>query len=134
MNLFYRQIPAVSSPEPAGDSHQPENRITDEIAVVGMGCTLPDAGNPDVLWDNILGKKYTIKPMPEDRFDKSLYYSPDRSAEDRTYTTLAGFVDDFQFDHERFGYAPDKAKRLSRSQQMVLQTAYQAVENAGLFK
>jgi len=110
----------------------PKSRINDEIAVVGMGCTLPDAKDPEVLWDNILGKKYTIKPMPEDRFDKDLYYSPDRSAEDRTYTTLAGYVDDFEFDHERFGYAPDKAKRLSRSQQMVLQTAYQAVENAGL--
>ncbi|MEX1297463.1 MAG: beta-ketoacyl synthase N-terminal-like domain-containing protein, partial [Desulfotignum sp.] len=110
----------------------PKSRINDEIAVVGMGCTLPEADIPDVLWDNILGKKYAIRPMPDDRFDKDLYYSPDRNAEDRTYTTLAGFVDDFKFDFERFGYAPNKAKRLSRSQQMVLQTAYKAVENAGL--
>ncbi len=110
----------------------PKNRINDEIAVVGMGCTLPGADSPDALWDNILGKKYAIKSMPDHRFDKDLYYSPDRDAEDRTYTTLAGVVDDFQFDYERFGYAPDKAKRLSRSQQMVLQTAYKAVENAGL--
>jgi acyl transferase domain-containing protein/NAD(P)H-dependent flavin oxidoreductase YrpB (nitropropane dioxygenase family)/acyl carrier protein/NAD(P)-dependent dehydrogenase (short-subunit alcohol dehydrogenase family) len=110
----------------------PNNKIHDEIAVVGMGCTLPDADTPDQLWENILGKKYTIKPMPEDRFDKDLYYSPDRKAEDRTYTILAGFVDHFEFDYERFGYAPEKAKRLSRSQQMVLATAYKAVEDAGL--
>ncbi|MFO7987952.1 MAG: beta-ketoacyl synthase N-terminal-like domain-containing protein [Desulfotignum sp.] len=110
----------------------PKSRINDEIAVVGMGCILPEADTPDALWDNILGKKYAIRPMPEKRFDKDLYYSPDRNAEDRTYTTLAGFVDDFKFDYERFGYAPDKARRLSRSQQMVLQTAYKAVENAGL--
>ncbi|MDT8380115.1 MAG: beta-ketoacyl synthase N-terminal-like domain-containing protein, partial [Desulfotignum sp.] len=110
----------------------PKNRINDEIAVVGMGCTLPDAATPDALWDNVLGKKYAIRPMPDDRFDKDLYYSPDRNAEDRSYTTLAGVVDHFNFDYKRFGYAPDKAKRLSRSQQMVLQTAYQAVENASL--
>ncbi|MFU8769397.1 MAG: beta-ketoacyl synthase N-terminal-like domain-containing protein, partial [Desulfotignum sp.] len=109
-----------------------KNRIQDEIAVVGMGCTLPGAGTPEALWENILGKKYAIKPMPDDRFDRELYYSPDRDAEDRTYTTLAGVVDDFEFDCERFGYAPDKAKRLSRSQRMVLETAYKAVENAGL--
>jgi len=109
-----------------------KNRINDEIAVVGMGCTLPDADTPEIFWENILDKRYSIKQMPEDRFDHKLYFSPDRSAEDKTYTTLAGFVDHFTFDFERFGYAPDKAKRLSRSQQMVLQTAYKAVESAGL--
>ncbi len=40
----------------------PKNRINDEIAVVGMGCTLPDASDPDVLWDNILGKNTPLNP------------------------------------------------------------------------
>jgi len=110
----------------------PENKINDEIAVVGIGCTLPDAQNPDVLWENILNKKYSISPMPKARFNHDLYYDPDRRAEDKTYTTLAGHVDDFEFDPERFGYAQGKDKKLSRSQKMVLQTAYKAVENAGL--
>ncbi len=110
----------------------PENRINDEIAVVGIGCTLPDADDPEQLWDNILDKKYSISRMPESRFDHELYYDPDRSAEDKTYTTLAGHIDDFVFDRERFGYTEEKAAKLSRSQQMVLQTAYKAVESAGL--
>lgn len=110
----------------------PRNKINDEIAVVGVGCTLPDAHDPETLWENILDKKYSISPMPKSRFDHDLYYDPDRSAEDKTYTTLAGHIDDFEFDFERFGYAEGKEKRLSRSQKMVLQTAYKAVENAGL--
>jgi hypothetical protein len=110
----------------------PKNKINDEIAVVGMGCTLPDADDPDRLWDNILDKRYSISAMPKSRFDHDLYYDPDRSAEDKTYTTLSGHVDQFEFDWERFGYAEGKDKRLSRSQKMVLQTAYKAVENAGL--
>ncbi|MCK5165039.1 MAG: nitronate monooxygenase, partial [Desulfobacula sp.] len=109
-----------------------KNKINDEIAVVGIGCTLPDADDPDSLWENILNKKYSISKMPDSRFNHDLYYDPDRSAEDKTYTTLAGHVDDFEFDWERFGYAQGKEKRLSRSQKMVLQTAYKAVENAGL--
>ncbi len=109
-----------------------KNKINDEIAVVGIGCTLPDADDPDSLWENILNKKYFINQMPESRFDYELYYDPERSAEDKTYTTLAGHVDHFKFDLERFGYAENKGKRLSRSQKMVLQTAYKAVENAGL--
>jgi len=110
----------------------PKNKINDEIAVVGIGCTLPDADDPDSLWDNILAKKYSISEMPKSRFDHDLYYDPDKSAEDKTYTILAGHVDHFEFDRERFGYAEGKEKRLSRSQKMALQTAYKAVENAGL--
>jgi acyl transferase domain-containing protein/NAD(P)H-dependent flavin oxidoreductase YrpB (nitropropane dioxygenase family)/acyl carrier protein/NAD(P)-dependent dehydrogenase (short-subunit alcohol dehydrogenase family) len=110
----------------------PNNKIKDEIAVVGMGCTLPHADTPDMLWDNILNKRYSISEMPETRFNKALYYNPDRKAPDTTYTTLAGHVDDFEFDCERFGYAEGKEKRLSRSQKMVLATAYKAVESGGL--
>ncbi len=110
----------------------PKNKINDEIAVVGVGCTLPHAHDPETLWENILNKKYSISQMPKSRFDHDLYYDPDRNAEDKTYTTLAGHIDDFEFDFERFGYAEGKEKRLSRSQKMVLQTAYKAVENAGL--
>ena len=112
----------------------PKNKIHDEIAVVGVGCTLPHAHDPETLWENILEKKYSISPMPESRFDYELYYDPDRSAEDKTYTTLAGHIDDFEFDFDRFGYAEGKEKRLSRSQKMVLQTAYKAVEHAGLLR
>ncbi len=110
----------------------PRNRINDEIAVVGVGCTLPGAQTPDQLWDNILNKTYAIKEMPESRFNADLYLSGDKSAEDRTYTRLAGIIEDFQFDAKRFGYDEDKENKLSRSQKMVLQTAYKAVESAGL--
>ncbi|HCY88465.1 MAG TPA: polyketide synthase, partial [Desulfobacteraceae bacterium] len=110
----------------------PSNKIRDEIAVVGMGCTLPHADTPDELWQNILDKRYSIAPMPDDRMDKALYYDKNRKAEDKTYTDLAGHVDHFTFDADRFDYGDGKHKRLSRSQQMVLSTAYKAVESAGL--
>jgi len=109
----------------------PKNRINDEIAVVGLGCTLPHADNPDTLWKNLLDKKYSISEMPHSRFDYDLYYDSDRKAEDKTYSILAGHVDDFRFDSERFGYTEDKERKLSKSQKMVLQTAYKAVENGG---
>jgi NAD(P)H-dependent flavin oxidoreductase YrpB (nitropropane dioxygenase family) len=110
----------------------PANRINDEIAVVGMGCTLPDADTPDELWENILKKHYAISPMPESRMDRELYYDTNRKAEDKTYTDLAGHVTQFEFDADRFGYEGNKSNRLSRSQKMVLATAVKAVESAGL--
>ena len=108
-----------------------KNRLNDEIAIVGMGCILPGAGNPETLWDNIMGKRYAIKEMPDERIRKDLYYDADKSAEDKSYTMLAGLVEDYRFDQERFGYDDDKTAKLSRSQKILLETAYQAVEDAG---
>ncbi len=109
-----------------------DGQINDDIAVVGMGCVFPDAHDTDTFWQNILDKKYSIGKVPDSRWEKSLYYDPDPKAEDKSYTQIAGLVNDFQFDNERFGYTPAKASKLSRSQQMLLHAAYQAVENANL--
>jgi malonyl CoA-acyl carrier protein transacylase len=109
-----------------------DGQINDDIAVVGMGCVFPDAHDTDTFWRNILDKKYSIGKVPDSRWEESLYYDPDPKAEDKSYTQVAGLVNDFQFDNERFGYSPAKASKLSRSQQMLLHAAYQAVENANL--
>ncbi len=108
-----------------------KSQVNDEIAIIGMGCILPGADNPEKLWQNIIDKKYAIKEMPETRFRRDFYYSPDKNAEDRSYSSLAGIIDDFTFNREKFGYDEAKAAKLSRSQQMLLEAAYQAVENSG---
>ncbi len=110
----------------------PCGQINDDIAVVGMGCVFPDAHDPETFWQNILDKKVSIGEVPDSRWEKDLYYDPDPKAKDKTYTKIAGLVNDFKFDNERFGYSPAKAAKLSRSQQMLLHAAYQAVENARL--
>ncbi len=109
-----------------------DNQINDEIAIIGMGCVYPDAPDTKTLWENIVSKKISIGEMPEERLDPSLYYDPDRKAEDKTYTKIAGHVADFVFDAERFGYEPAKAAKISRSQKMVLTAAYQAAAEAGI--
>jgi len=108
-----------------------KNKINDEIAVIGMACILPGADSPEKLWKNILSKKYSISEIPESRVDRELYYNSDKSAQDKSYTLLAGCINDYEFDGDRYGYDKDKSSKLSKSQQMVLDTAYNAVENAG---
>jgi malonyl CoA-acyl carrier protein transacylase len=109
-----------------------QGQLNDDIAVVGMGCVFPDAHDTDAFWQNILNKKYSISKVPDNRWEESLYYDPDPKATDKSYTQVAGLVNDFEFDNEWFGYTPAKASKLSRSQQMLLHAAYQAVENAKL--
>lgn len=108
----------------------PTSQIDDEIAIIGMGCIYPDAASPEQFWENILSRKYSIRNMPAERLDPELYYDSDKKAPDKTYTRLAGFVEDFCFAHAKFGYTPEKARKLSRSQQMILEAAYQAAAGA----
>jgi len=122
---LYRQLNALEI------FSSPRHEIEDEVAVIGMGCIYPDADSPAKLWDNVLDKTYSIVDMPADRMDPALYFDEDRKATDKSYTKIAGVVRDFTFDHERYGYTAEKATRLSRSQQMILEAAYRAVADAG---
>ena len=125
---LYRQLNALEI------LTSPRHAIEDEIAVIGMGCIYPDADTPEKLWENIIAKTYSIGEMPADRLDPTLYFDENRKATDKSYTKIAGIVRDFQFDHDRYGYTADKATRLSRSQQMILEAAYRAVADAGYLK
>ncbi|MCP4690915.1 MAG: polyketide synthase, partial [Desulfobacterales bacterium] len=109
----------------------PTRQLNDEIAIIGMGCIHPGASTPEALWDNILAKTCAIRETPADRLNQDFYYDADRKAEDKTYSRIAGVVEDFVFDHEKYGYTEEKAAKLSRSQKMLLEAAHRAAEDAG---
>ncbi|HEY9061759.1 MAG TPA: SDR family NAD(P)-dependent oxidoreductase [Pseudobacteroides sp.] len=73
----------------------------ERVAVVGMGCLMPDAANTDILWENILRKKVSIKEVPDHYFNKSVFYRPEVNGKinknDKTYTKVAAVVDEFDF-------------------------------------
>lgn len=65
-----------------------------DICIVGRGCVLPEASRPEEFWTNIISGTCSIRQMPEERFDKRLYFSRERLAKDKSYSSYAGFVDD----------------------------------------
>ena len=110
---------------------RPDHEIFDEIAIVGMGCVLPDAHSPKQLWQNILEKRSAIRKMPESRMNRGHFYNPDKAADDKTYTEIAGVIEDFVFDGTPYGIKPEHADKISRSQQLVITATAQAVLSAG---
>ncbi len=64
-----------------------------EVCVIGYGCVLPQAGNPEQFWENLLAARCAIQEVPNERWDKSLYCSPNREAADKTYSTFGGYID-----------------------------------------
>jgi acyl transferase domain-containing protein/NAD(P)-dependent dehydrogenase (short-subunit alcohol dehydrogenase family)/acyl-CoA thioesterase FadM len=83
-------VPAVGATDEA-----PGEEIDIPIAIVGLGCVLPDALNPAQLWDNILGRRVAIAERALADI-QDFYAEGDLPTPDKTYSRLAGWVRDFK--------------------------------------
>lgn len=106
----------------------------EKIAIIGIGMIVPKALNKEQFWQNVLEGKNCITEVPADHWDSSLYYSPDRKAKDKTFTKIGGFIQGFAFNSLKYRIPPVTAKQISRLQQMTLEAAHMALEDAGYDK
>ena len=63
------------------------------IAVVGMACRLPGANTVEQCWDLVRHGRYTVQPLPEERFNRDLLFDPRKGQRGKSYTDLACQVD-----------------------------------------
>jgi 3-oxoacyl-(acyl-carrier-protein) synthase/NAD(P)H-dependent flavin oxidoreductase YrpB (nitropropane dioxygenase family)/NAD(P)-dependent dehydrogenase (short-subunit alcohol dehydrogenase family) len=105
-----------------------------DIAIIGMACLAPGAGDVKTLWENILNRVNAITEIPEDRWDWRIYYDPDPSARDKVYSKWGGFLDAVPFDPLRYGIEPDEIRCIEPLQLLTLVTVSAALENAGYDK
>ena len=95
-----------------------------------MSCRLPGAPNPDAFWQLLReGRDAIIKTPPERR---SLYglAEADESTQGLEYGGYLDRVD--QFDAGFFGIAPREAASMDPQQRLMLELAWQALEDAGI--
>ncbi|NUM35170.1 MAG: SDR family NAD(P)-dependent oxidoreductase [Candidatus Brocadiae bacterium] len=95
-----------------------------KIAVVSMGCLLPDALDTESFWQNVLEKKVSIGPLPEEIFPHSIYYRPDLVnavyKKDKSVTHLAGMIRDLKLDVSKYKIPPAVALHLDENQKAIL--------------
>ncbi|QKX03645.1 4'-phosphopantetheinyl transferase superfamily protein [Aquimarina sp. TRL1] len=105
-----------------------------DIAIVGMSCVFPGAGDIDTFWSNIINKVDAITEVPDHRWDKT-YYDPSSSAIDRFYCKRGGFVDEFAaFDPVAFGILPIAVEGMDPDHLLSLKMAKKALDDAGVFE
>ncbi|MGW4233403.1 type I polyketide synthase [Streptomyces sp. NPDC004980] len=124
------------------------------VAVVGLACRLPGAPDPDAFWDLLRRGGSATGPPPADRRAAEVPAGP-RSADtarehdgrpeastppagdpaggDLSARDLpAGFIDAADhFDAEFFGVSPREAAEMDPQQRLVLELAWEALEEAG---
>ncbi|MBB6553838.1 type I polyketide synthase [Nonomuraea rubra] len=104
------------------------------VAVVGIGCRFPgDAGSPDAFWDLLCAARNTTRPLPAERWRPYENHSPEYAAALRDAVRHGSFLNDIEgFDAEFFGLSPREAELMDPQQRILMETAWEALEHAGL--
>lgn len=110
-----------------------EGARTEPIAIVGIGCRLPGgAKEPESYWQLLRNGVDAVSEVPPDRWDVDAWYDPDPTRSYRMNTRWGGFLDDvYSFEPSFFGLSPREAKRMDLQQRLLLEVAWEALEDAG---
>ncbi|WP_412538005.1 polyketide synthase [Longispora sp. K20-0274] len=102
----------------------------DEIAVVGLAGRFPGADSVADLWRNLLDGVDAITDHADDEL-RRLGIGP-RLLADPAHVRASGFVPGIEdFDAEFFGFTAAEAARVDPQHRLFLETAWQALEDAG---
>lgn len=136
----FREVESLRSPRATtlsspgssaeGVSERPD-RLADSIAIIGFGCRLPGVDDGSALWSALIEGVDAVSMVPSDRWDADAFYDPSVGS-GLSVTRQGGFLPRVDgFDARFFGVSPAEARSMDPQQRLVLQVAWQALENAG---
>ncbi len=105
------------------------------IAIVGRGCVLPDALDPDAFWANVASGRLSVSAAPPNRWRLPMAQAMGTRADsiDRTWSDAGGYVSGFEsvFDPAGFELETGAVRSLDLVSQWVLHSAREALRDAG---
>ena len=148
VHTFYaRRSPTESKREPTADpldaasaavnaalpKVQTLGRCDEEpIAIIGMSGRFPQARDVEAMWEILAAGRDTIEEIPADRFDWREHYGDPASDRRKTNGKWGGFIPGVaEFDPLFFELSPREAEGMDPRQRLLLQEAWNALEDAG---
>lgn len=114
-----------------------QGSMPEPIAIIGMGCRFPgvagvNADSPAVFWQLLCDGVDMIREIPPDRWDQQAFYSPDGSGPGKINSRWGGFIEQIgHFDAQFFGISPREATRMDPQHRLLLEVAWEALEDGG---
>ncbi|WP_062990523.1 type I polyketide synthase [Nocardia anaemiae] len=110
-------------------------RADEPLAIVGIGCRFPGGvGSRNDLWDIVFRGVDAVSGFPTDRgWDLERLYDPDPDVPGTVYIRESAFLDDVAgFDAGFFGIGSGEAAAMDPQQRVLLEVAWDAMQDAGL--
>ncbi|WP_124432256.1 SDR family NAD(P)-dependent oxidoreductase [Pseudomonas orientalis] len=121
---------AGSASEPA-TTEQPLH--TGDIAIIGMACRVPGAGDYHRFWENLASARDSVTEIPPSRWDWRAVWGDSPTEIDKSHARHAGCIDDVEaFDARFFGIAPASARIMDPQQRIMLELSWACLEDAGV--
>jgi acyl transferase domain-containing protein/NADPH:quinone reductase-like Zn-dependent oxidoreductase/SAM-dependent methyltransferase/acyl carrier protein len=106
----------------------------DPIAIVGIGCRFPGGVNDtESFWKLLVEAREAVIEVPPDRWNVDRFFDPEPGLPGKSIARRGGFLDAIdQFDPQFFGISPREAPYVDPQHRLLLQIAWEAIEDAGL--
>ncbi|MGC2744244.1 MAG: beta-ketoacyl synthase N-terminal-like domain-containing protein, partial [Candidatus Angelobacter sp.] len=106
---------------------------TEPVAIVGISCRFPGAKGPKAFWQLLVDGVDAITEVPASRFDIKSFYDPSPGTAGKISSRFGGFIADVEnFDAAFFDISPREAEAMDPQQRILMEVAYEALEDAGL--
>ncbi len=104
------------------------------IAIIGIGCRFPGSiNNADSFWNLLTEGRDAVSEVPADRWNVQRFYDPEPGIVGKSIAKRGGFIEGIdQFDPQFFGISPREAPYIDPQQRLLMETAWEAIEDAGL--
>ncbi len=123
---------ALRTAGPAGLA-QARRSVDEPIAIVGMACRFPEAPDIESYWRMLCDGVDATRTVPADRWDAEAWYDPDPDRPGTINTRRGAFLDRIdEFDPLFFGISPREATEMDPQQRLMLELAWEGLEDAGI--
>ncbi|MFS8175523.1 type I polyketide synthase [Vreelandella titanicae] len=106
--------------------------MTKRVAIIGAAHRFPGT-TPETFWQDLQAEKDLVTEVAADRWSHDVFMHPDKRHPGTSVTFAAGSLGDISgFDAEFFGISPREAANMDPQQRMLLELAWEAMEDASI--
>jgi len=115
------------------DYVEPVHAKGTDMAVVGMACRFPGAGNYAEFWENLAQGRSDIREIPAERWDWKAFRGDPQPDGNASNCKWGGFIGDVDvFDPSFFGLSAREAETMDPQQRIMLELSWSCFEDAGI--